>query len=306
MVRYNTVVSKPRLFQQLTGLSPKAFDELLPAFVQAEQLERTQREHKRTQPRRRRPGGGRKPLLASPADRLLFILVYFKAYPLQDVQAYLFGLSQAQAWEWIHRLTPVLNQALGAEQHLPTRQPAPLTRILRKCPGLEFIIDATERPIQRPKDPARQRHYYSGKKKRHTLKNIVVVEKRTRRIRMLSPTVEGKRSDKRLAEEQGYRFPKDSRVWCDLGFQGYQPQGAIIIQAIKKPRKQELRPGQKHHNRAIARGRIAVEHAIGGVKVFHITRDVYRNHRQQYDDLVIETACGLHNWRLNYRLSPAA
>lgn len=306
MLQFTTVATTPRLCRQLTGLSLEAFHDLLPAFIEAERLQLEERERQRSHPRQRRPGGGRKPRLRTPADRLLFILVYFKLYPLQDVQAFLFGMSQAQAWDWIHRLTTVLNQALGVEQQLPFREPAPLTRVLRQCPGLEFIIDATERPIQRPKDKDRQRQYYSGKKKRHTVKNVVVVEKRTRRIRMLSRTTEGKRSDKRIAEDEDYRFPKDSRLWYDLGFQGYRPRGAIPIHPIKKPRNGELTPGQKHHNRAIAHGRVRVEHAIGGVKVFHITRDVYRNHRSQYEDLVMETACGLYNWRLTGRERAAA
>lgn len=306
MLQFTTIAEKRRLCRQLTGLSLEGFRKLLPAFIEAERLEQERRDQQRSMPRKRKPGAGRRPRLRTPADRLLFILVYFKLYPLQDVQALLFGMSQAQAWEWIHRLTPLLNHALGAEQQLPAREPAPLTRVLRKCPGLEFIIDGTERPIQRPKDKQRQREFYSGKKKRHTVKNVVVVERRTRRIRMLSRTTEGKRSDKRIAEEEGYRFPKDSRLWCDLGFQGYRPPGAIPILPIKKPRNQELRPGQRSHNRVIAKRRVRVEHAIGGVKVFHITRDIYRNHRPGYDDLVMETACGLHNWRLEHRVSAAA
>jgi hypothetical protein len=306
MLQYTTIAEKPILCRQLTGLSLEGFRKLLPAFNEAERLEQERRDQQRSVPRKRQPGAGRRPRLRTSADRLLFILVYFKLYPLQDVQAFLFGMSQAQAWEWIHRLTPLLNHALGAEQQLPAREPAPLTRVLRKCPGLEFIIDGTERPIQRPKDKQRQREFYSGKKKRHTVKNVVVVERRTRRIRMLSRTTQGKRSDKRIAEEEGYRFPKDSRLWCDLGFQGYRPPGAIPIHPIKKPRNQELRPGQRSHNRVIAKRRVRVEHAIGGVKVFRITRDIYRNHRPGYDDLVMETACGLHNWRLEHRVSAAA
>jgi len=57
---------------------------------------------------------------------------------------------------------------------------------------------------------------------------------------------------------------------------------------------------EKAQNRAISRVRVRVEHAIGGAKVFHIVRDVYRNHKQHFEDLVMETACGLHNLRLDY------
>jgi hypothetical protein len=91
--------------------------------------------------------------------------VYFRQYPTQEVQGYLFGLGQAQANEWIHRLTGMLNQALGDELQLPERRPAKLIAVLAACPSLEFIIDGTERAINRPQDKEKQKTYYSGKKK---------------------------------------------------------------------------------------------------------------------------------------------
>ena len=87
--------------------------------------------------------------------KLLFILFYFKFYPVQEVQGYLFGMGQGQAWDWIHRLTKILNQALGYEKQLPARKNRDIEQILAACPGLEFIIDGTERPIRRPKDKKR-------------------------------------------------------------------------------------------------------------------------------------------------------
>ena len=38
-----------------------------------------------------------------------------------------------------------------------------------------FVHDGTERPIQRPKDAEEQQEYYRGKKKGHTLKNLLVI-----------------------------------------------------------------------------------------------------------------------------------
>ncbi len=100
--------------------------------------------------------------------------MYFRQYPTQEVQGYLFGLGQPQANEWIHRLTGELNQALGEEQHLPERRPAKLSAVLAACPGLEFLMDGTERPLNRPKDNEQQKSQYSGKKKAHTVKNNII------------------------------------------------------------------------------------------------------------------------------------
>jgi hypothetical protein len=306
MLTFAKVATKPVVFQLLTGLSPQAFLDLLPAFHRATAHFQRQAEQQRTHPRKRQPGGGRKPLLRSDADRLLFILFYFKVYPLQVVQGFFFGMSQAQACEWVHRLTPILNQALGFEHQLPARKPADVTQVLRQCPGLEFIIDGTERPIQRPKGKKSQREFYSGKKKRHTVKNVLIGDRRTRKIKALSRTRAGKTSDKRIADEEEYRFPARSKLWKDTGFQGYEPPKVRTYQPKKKPPKGELSAQEKATNQAIARKRVRIEHNIGGAKVFHIAHDVFRNRRDDYVDLSFETACGLHNLRCDYRLSTSA
>ena len=171
MISYHKLVQKPAIFQSFTGLKLSAFAELLPAFEQAYEIDLDRRDAQRKIKRDRQRGGGRTGALPLIEDKLVFILVYFRFYPVQILQGYLFGLSQPQANDWIHRLSSVLNQALGMQQQLPARRAKDIETILSACPGLEFIIDGTERPIRRPKDPEKQKQNYSGKKKRHTVKN---------------------------------------------------------------------------------------------------------------------------------------
>jgi hypothetical protein len=306
MLTFAQIATKPAVFQMLTGRSLPAFRDLLPAFHHATAHIEHQAEQRRKQPRTRQKGGGRKPLLRADADRLLFILFYFNVYPLQAVQAFFFGMSQAQACAWIQRLPPVLNQALGFEKQLPARNAADVAQVLRACPGLEFIIDGTERPIQRPKDKARQKAYYRGKKKRHTVKNVTIGDRRTRTIKALSRTRPGKTSAKRPADAENYRFPARSKRWKDTGFPGYEPPKVRTYQPKKKPRNGELTAAETATNQAIARKRVRIEHRIGGAKVVHMARDVFRNRRDEYVDLSFETACGLHNLRGDYRLSARA
>jgi len=303
MISYQQLKTQPALFKSFTGLTVKAFAELFPAFQQAYQEQVARRDEQREEPRERQRGGGRKGAVPTLEDKLVFILCYFRLYPVQVLQGYLFGMGQSQANEWIHRLTPVLNQALGYEQQLPARPSRDIEHVLAACPGLEFIIDGTERPIRRPKDPDRQRDNYSGKKKRHTVKNNVVTDKRTRKIKGLSRTVEGKKHDKKLADEQNLTFPPNSNLWKDTGFQGYEPPDTQTFQPKKKPRNRDLSPAEKAHNTAISSERIGVEHSIGDVKVFRIVHDVFRNLKQGFDDLVMETACGLHNLRIDHPMT---
>lgn len=303
MITYQQLKNKPTLFKNFTGLTLEGFKKLLPAFEQAYEEDLNQRDRQREQPRQRGRGGGRKAVLLSIEDKLVFILFYFRLYPIQILQGYLFGMGQPQSNEWIHRLTPILNQALGYEMQLPARQTRDIKQVLETCPELEFIIDGAERPIRRPKDKDRQRQYYSGKKKRHTVKNNVITDKRSRKIKVLSPTVEGKKHDKKLADEQDIPFPSGSQLWKDTGFQGYEPQDVHTHQPKKKPKGGELTPEEKERNAAISSQRMGVEHSIGGVKVYRIVHNVFRNMREGFDDLVMETACGLHNLRVDYPLA---
>ena len=126
MLSYAKIQNKPSVFRWLTGLTLQAFQHLLPAFLRAYEQALDQQDAERETPRQRRRGGGRKSALATMEDKLLFILVYFRLYPLQEVQGLLFGLGQPQANEWIHRLTPILNAVLGHEKQLPARKAADL------------------------------------------------------------------------------------------------------------------------------------------------------------------------------------
>lgn len=297
-MHYAELKHRSRLLQSLTGLNTTEFEGLLTSFGEAWQEFEEDTFERKTRQRAR--GAGRKAELTTLADKLLFILVYFRQYPTQEVQGYLFGLGQPQANEWVHRLTGVLNQALGAEQYLPERRPAKLEAVLSACPELVFLIDGTERPINRPQDKEKQKRYYSGKKKAHTVKNNVITA-RGGKLLYLSGTYEGKKNDKKIADVEDYHLPLGSKLLQDTGFQGFQPAGVTVIQPKKKPRNGELTPTEKVINRAISSLRVEVEHQIGGVKRCQIVVQKFRNRVENFVDDVMETACGLHNLRLSHR-----
>jgi DDE superfamily endonuclease/Helix-turn-helix of DDE superfamily endonuclease len=301
MLNFQKIRTHPRVFQQLTGLTVAAFETLLADFERADHDDRQQRDQQRPTPRQRRPGGGAKGALPTSADKLVFLLFSFRQYPTQETLAFRFGFSQGQACQWIHRLTPIVNRALGSELQLPARQPAPLQEVLAACSGLEFLSDGTERPIRRPRDSQRRQDDSSGKKKRHAKKNIVLTDKPSGKILGLGPTHAGSRHDKACVDDDGYVFPPGSTLYKDSGFQGYEPEGVRTHQPKKKPRGKELTPEEKESNRLISRIRVKVEHSIGGIKVFRIVHDTFRNIKEGFVDLVMETACGLFNIRLASR-----
>lgn len=302
-ITYEELQDKPRILQSLTGLNVQEFEILLCSFEKAwdEFVEETFHRKKR----QRAYGAGRTAHLDGVADKLLFIVVYFRLYPTQAVQGFLFGLSQAQANVWVYRLSPLLNQALGHEQQLPEREPWKLKQVLSACPSLEFMIDGTERQINRPKDKEDRKTYYSGKKKVHTVKNNVISE-RGGKVVFLSDTYEGKKHDKKIADEEDYQFPEGGTVWQDTGFQGFDPgEGVIVKQPQKKPRNGSLTAAQKQENREISKVRVEVEHQIGGIKRSQIVVQKFRSRTDHYANDVMETACGLHNFRLTHRRKTA-
>src|SRR5581483_974769 len=121
MVTYKELQGDPRKCLALTGLSPAEFDLLLTAFARC--LERLYSADRTAagRPRQRFPGGGRTGALQEPGQKLVFLLVYLKTYPLQVVMAELFGLSQPRVNYWLHRLLPVLRDALDELGELPQR-----------------------------------------------------------------------------------------------------------------------------------------------------------------------------------------
>lgn len=307
MFTYSKIKDKSQLLRAMTGLDRAEFEELLKPFQAAWEayVKETSLSY---QKRQRQPGGGRKPVLRTIADKLLFILYYVKVYPLQEVLAFEFGLTQGQACSWIHTLSEVLKRALAAMEQLPERNPTALEAHLAESGETEFGIDGTERKIQRPNDDERQRQYYSGKKKAHTVKNNVVVTLSSRHVNYLSGTYEGKKHDKKICDEEQPTLPEGSTLYKDTGFQGYEPVGITTQQPKKKPRGQELSEEDKQRNTLISKVRIIVEHVIAGIKRCRIVKDVFRNTKDRFVDLVMEIACGLHNFRTACRSksTPAA
>jgi len=69
----------------------------------------------------------------------------------------------------------------------------------------------------------------------------------------------------------------------------------------KKPRKGELTRAEKRTNRKISRVCVRVEDALSGVKRSRAVKDVLRNTKDGFSDLVMVVACGLHNLRVRLR-----
>lgn len=160
-LKYDKIRKNPVQFLSLTGFKPEEFDELALDF----RIDWEQYSNHFTlegKPRQRIALPRKTNILPSVQDKLLFILVYLKTFPLQELQAATFSMTQPQANIWIHLLSPVLRKTLKRLGELPERNNQKLELLLKDCP--DVLLDGVERSIQRPLNTEQQQECYSGKK----------------------------------------------------------------------------------------------------------------------------------------------
>ena len=227
------------------------------------------------------------------------------------VQGRLFGMGQSKAHQWIHVLLAVLQATLRTRGMLlagpwrnwprasgwlrPTRRGGRAPEPRSDPPGTApasgarpppFGHDGTERRIERPQDPTEQTRCYSGKKKCHTVKNVLLINA-SLTILFLSDTYAGSTHDKRIADATPYPLPAGSRLLQDLGFLAFTLDQVEIIMPTRKPRGRALTRAQKAANRRIARRRVRIEHVNSSVKRCRIVHDTNRLCKAGVRDLVM-------------------
>jgi len=238
MLTYETLKTNPRKFLSFTSLTSEEFDELLAAFERAYLKKYPPSKTLAGKDRKRKAGAGRKGSLDRMEQKLLFVLVYQKDYPLQSILGELFEMGQSQANEWIHRLLPILKQALEGLGVMPERDPKKFrNKEKNRKDAVDSIMDGTERRRQRPKKAEKQALHYSGKKKIHSDKNVVIATAKKKRLSYLSQTYPGKTHDKKVADSENISYPKHIALHKDTGFQGYEPK----VRKLYQPKKSHIR-----------------------------------------------------------------
>lgn len=286
---YANIRQTAKQFKAITSLTVDEFDELLPKFDYEWEcwISKFTLSGK---PRSRRYTPKGRDMLSEPGERLFFILSYFKTGSLQEYHAGSFGMKQDMCNKWIHVLTPLLEKATDGWR--------PGQGAFRLSEGQDCALDGTESPTERPQYG--QYRSYSGKKKAHTYKHLLLVAL-TGAILWLSPTAYGSVHDKSMADAMLAEMPSPCRVHVDLGFLGYRPAGAQIVIPHKKPKGGELTKMQKAENKRMSSQRVFVEHAIGHVKTLRIIKDKYRNRKLGFKPSAFKIAVNLHNFRCQKR-----
>ena len=148
-LRFADLQPRPTEVLDVTGLTVDEFQPLIPPFEVAFQAHMAQwRLDGQPRTTRRYTTDTNCPL-PTPEDRLLFILVSLKTYPLQVVQGRLFGMGQSKAHQWIHVPLVVLQATLRTLGEAPTRSLTELTKRI----GVAAVNAAAGVRSPTPSDP---------------------------------------------------------------------------------------------------------------------------------------------------------
>jgi hypothetical protein len=286
----------PAVFRHLTGLTIPAFD-----AVAADVVPAVEASHRRSldRPGRQRAIGAGGEFGLATADQVLLAVVWLRQYPTQEVLGFLFGVSDSTALRAVRRCLRALEQAGRDAMRMPDPGPGrrkKLSAVLADTPGLAVVIDTLEQRTHRPK--RRQRAYYSGKKKAHTLKSQVGVDEESGRVVDVSDSVPGPWADIKLLKTSRLlkRLPAGVGGIGDLAYVGIadlHPEG-LGAAPRRKPRGQERPPEDRRYNRAFSRRRIVVEHTIGRLRRFRSLSHVNR-HRRKGHAARVRAVAGLVN-----------
>ncbi len=302
-----------RQFKSLTGLSKSEFKELSDVFSETVKETKQKRYNDYIEFFKRKPGNGAIGKLETGDDKLFFLLFYLKVYPTYDVMGFVFNMTGKNAHRNVTELLSILEKTLKKLNVLPKRgfeDDEQFREFMKKHKNI--IIDATERSHHRKKDYIKQKKYYNGKKKDHTVKNTVISNS-DKVILFLGFTVVGSTHDYSLLKQEfnpDLDWFSQLSVWIDLGYLGFGKDFNVKILKLphKKPRKSKKNPNprledwQKEENRMISKFRVLVENAIGGIKRYNILNAVYRNKNENMRDKVMSIAAGIWNLKLGAKI----
>jgi DDE superfamily endonuclease/Helix-turn-helix of DDE superfamily endonuclease len=283
MITYAALRLTPQIFPALTGLTREEFDRLVIDFVAARDHRRAASTHtKRGRPRRRAAGAGAPATLDLP-DRLLMTLLWLRVYPTYEVLGWLFGLEKSNAWENVQDTLAVLETLADFAFERPAAERAKLRTpqaVFDAFPQVKVILDGKEQPFRRPRGWDQQKPFYSGKKKRHTVKNQVVCTPEGR-IGGVGATVPGSTHDLTMMRGDGVldRLAAGEGAMADKAYTGAQDDcpGVPLVVPAKATRGHPLSAEQESANRAISGCRVVIEHVMAQLNRFQVLKQVFRS-----------------------------
>ena len=220
MLNYNKLARKPKQFQKFTGITVQQFDFLFSKIEKQYKITEMQRLSKRE--RIRDIGAGR-PFKLSVKERILMLLIYYRCYTSYDLLEYLFGVDSSTVCRDIAKIEPAVIQCIPipAKIYADSKKITNMQELQVFFPDFYAITDATEQQISRPKDKHKRKTHYSGKKKKHTIKNQITINLKGEIIHK-PPHAPGSHHNYNTFKSKHPILPEDVATFYDLRYQGVE------------------------------------------------------------------------------------
>ena len=230
---------------------------------------------------------GRKPKLII-EDQILMTLQYLREYRTYYHIGKDWKISESSVCRIVHKIENILIKS--RQFRLPGKK-----ELWQSSSDEELVVmDVMESQIERPKK--RQKKFYSGKQKEHTLKTQLVIQQKTGKI-VCIVNVKGRTHDFKLFKNSGVKFRTLMKVIADKGYQGIAKIHKLSETPIKKKKGKKLTKEEKQYNRQLNRLRITVEHINRRLKIFKILSYPYRNRGTRFG-LRANLIAGIYNYEL--------
>ena len=267
-----------REFASLTGVAADAFEAMVRRLRPA-----WEREVVAAKAKDGRPWG-----VGGLEDHLLVLLILYRCHLTQAVLGCLYGVDKSAISRSKRRIERIAAKVLGVRRRI----------LVGADEAQALIVDGTEQPIQRPR--RKQRCYYSGKRRRHTIKAELVAAHHEGRTRIVAvpPPAPGRTHDLTL-RRRGPPVPAGGRVHADSAYQGYEKEHPATEIPYKRPPGGRLAKDEKEYNRALSSFRVRIEHVFARLKSFRILRDVFRYPRATYH-ATIRIVAGILNLQAGF------
>ena len=301
MLSYERLSKKPLLFKSFTGLTVQQFDDIFQKEItkRYEKYEIQRLTSKRKENRKRKAGAGRHFKL-DVKNRFIMLLVYYRLYITYTLTGFLFDLDQSNVCRDIQKIESLIRKCIPIPQKIYniTKRLKTPEEVEKYFPGFLAFTDCTEQQIPRPVDKQRRKIFYSGKRKRHTVKNQITVNNCGYILHKVGYK-KGRKHDYDIYKKSYPVTSKDVLNVFDLGYLGVQKDFPEQLSAIpyKKKKDQGLSQKEKEYNKSHSRRRIVIEHAICRLKKYRIMNEVFRNRLRKYNR-ISDIVAGLINYKI--------
>jgi len=294
---FDYIQNYPHRTKQILGISYEQLQSLLNCVIQRHQEIKTKQESRKI--RINAAGGGRPEKLVI-QEQVCLCLFYLRQMPTFQVLGMLFGVSKTEANDTFHYWIPILRDILPASLlEQVSNNESDLLFVQEVLTNFRLLVDSLEQPIYRNSDQKEQQKYFSGKKRQHTLKSLMIGMPEGKDIVEVEVGVPGPTADIKLFRTSQGQFDKSQPFSGDKGFQG----GENITTPHKRKPKRELTQQQKNENQALSSNRIFIEHLIRLLKIFRIASQRFRLKFETYEQIIL-TVCGLVRLRLGSLILP--